>query len=140
MRRWRRQYLFDLFVAWLFVLYADGVLFAGDSLIAHPGIQQMHAEAIRVREAAGITTHYVLDEDLCRLCQRWAQHMAATESMYHGGGENIIAMGYATIPDAIRAWRNSGGHWAHMGGRDKRAGWGYAISRSGRYYWAGAMR
>ena len=126
-----------------FVCFAPAFSSAAEpstNLAEHPGIVAMNDEANRVREVAGLKVHPTLDEDCCRIAQAHANWMAANENMSHGGGEQIIAMGYATIPDAMNAWRNSGGHWSWLGGRSELCGYGYQRSASGRYFWAGAFR
>ena len=44
----------------------------------------------RYRTQAGLSAQSV-DPDLTSVAQRWADHMASVGSMYHGGGEQIIA-------------------------------------------------
>lgn len=99
----------------------------------------LHSECQRHRLANGRDAQH-LDEECCGIAQRWAEHMAARRSMYHGGGEQIIAYGYATPATTMRVWINSGGHNAWLLSSTKRAGWGAAQSSSGTWYWAGAFR
>jgi hypothetical protein len=120
------------------LLWSDPVV--GEELSSHPTIVALQEEAIRVRSAAGLTSHPELDEECCQIAQRWANHMASVNSMYHGGGEQIIASGYSSVQSAIGAWRNSGGHWAWLGGRSRLCGWGYQRSANGVCYWAGVFR
>lgn len=80
-----------------------------------------------------------LDEAYCRLAQNWANHMAATGFMRHGGGEEIVA--WSSDPrelaaECIRMWMGSTGHrrWVLSGSR--LCGYAVARSKSGTY-WAG---
>lgn len=91
------------------------------------------------RVSRGLRPHK-LDADLCRLSQRWAETMAARNSMYHGGGENIIAYGTASAPATMSMWRASGPHNGFLLSGTTRSGWGHAVSASGTHYWAGAFR
>jgi uncharacterized protein YkwD len=132
-----RQLLFDVvFLGAAFLLTEP----QPEKLVEHPGIQQLHAAAIRVREQAGITTHYVLDEECCKLAQQHANWMAANHSMQHGVHDQIIASGYSTIPAALNGWRNSGGHWSWLAGRSQLCGFGYQRSSSGQWFYCGVFR
>lgn len=123
------------------MLYFAVLLFAFETNTKdYPVIQQMHKEAQTVRESSGINQHPELDEECCKIAQNWANHMAQTNSMYHGGGEQIIAMGYDTPRMAMSAWRNSSGHWAWLGSRSDLCGWGCQRSANGTWYWAGVFR
>ena len=106
----------------------------------YPIIQQMQQEAKNIRESSGIKQHPELDEECCKIAQNWANHMAQTNSMYHGGGEQIIAMGYDTPAMTMTAWRNSSGHWAWLGGRSDLCGWGCQRASNGTWFWAGVFR
>lgn len=99
----------------------------------------LHSECQRHRLANGRNAQE-LDEECCGIAQRWAEHMAARRSMYHGGGEQIIAYGYSTPAITMQVWINSGGHNAWLLSRTSRAGWGAAQSSNGTWYWAGAFR
>ena len=91
------------------------------------------------RVSRGLRPHK-LDAELCGLSQRWAEHMAARGWMGHGGGENIVAWGYSSVPSVMAGWRASGGHNGHLLSGTTRAGWGHSVSASGTHYWAGAFR
>lgn len=91
------------------------------------------------RVARGLDAHR-LDADLCKLCQRHAEWMAARGSMFHGSGENIVACGASTCTGAMGLWRGSGPHNGFLLSRTTRAGWGHAVSAGGVHYWAGAFR
>lgn len=110
----------------------------------HPTVVAMHAEAIRQREAAGIKSHYEIDEQCCQWAQAWANEMARMGSMVHSSNAyqkgEIIAAGYATVPQSISAWRQSSAHWAWMSGNHDFAGWGFQRSASGGCYWVGCFR
>ena len=101
--------------------------------------QSLHEETQRERASRGLAPQQ-LDDELCRLCQRWAQHMARTGRFSHGGGENVIAYGASTPSGAIRMWLGSPPHRAFLLGGATKAGWGAARSPSGTWYWAGAFR
>lgn len=114
--------------------------FADGDISEYPIIKMMHEEAVKVRKENNINEELVLDEECCKIAQRWANHMAETNSMYHGGGEQIIAMGYDTPQLTMKAWRNSSGHWAWLGSKSKFCGWGCQKSSNGTWYWAGVFR
>jgi uncharacterized protein YkwD len=100
---------------------------------------EMHSEAQRLRKQYSLKPQK-LDKKCCEIAQKWAEHMAATHSMYHGDGEQIIAAGYKDVKSAFGGWMSSSGHryWV-LSGSDL-AGWGAAKSSTGRWYWAGAFR
>ncbi|SFJ32352.1 CAP domain-containing protein [Planctomicrobium piriforme] len=102
-------------------------------------IQAMYAAANKQRAQYGLPVQN-LDEALCQTAQRWAQNMAARESMYHGGGEQIIAMGYPNAEACIQGWIYSPGHRVWVLGRNGSVGFGAARSASGRMFYAGVYR
>lgn len=102
----------------------------------HPTIREMHREAVSRRGGRAIA----LDEECCRIAQRWANTMARTGKFRHGGGEQIIAKGYRSVEACFDGWMTSRGHRAWVLTSKTRAGWGYQRSASGRCYWAGAFR
>lgn len=106
---------------------------------ATPVQKQLHELCQQYRASSGRGSQE-LDAECCRIAQRWAENMARRHSMYHGGGEQIIAYGYPTASNAMIAWRNSGGHRAWLLSGTNRAGWGYAVASNGTPYWAGAFR
>jgi uncharacterized protein YkwD len=118
----------------VFGLY--GNVNAEDLLTLRKPIQALHNSAIEARRSAGLPD-YELDEESCRICQRWAEHMASVNKMYHGGGENIIARGNLSEDGAIRLWLNSPPHHSFVMGRYLKAGWGVARSASGQLFFAG---
>ena len=99
----------------------------------------MHKEALKHRKAYSLEPQE-LDKECCQIAQKWADHMAATHSFYHGGGEQIIAVGYATPEAAFRGWMASSGHRYWVLSNVDKCGWGAAKSSTGRWYWAGAFR
>lgn len=107
-----------------------------EKLSEHPTILKMHQEAVRVRGGRTIE----LDEECCRIAQRWANHMARTRSFRHGGGEQIIAQGYPTVRACFSGWMNSSGHRAWILRNSDRCGWGHQVSSNGHTYWAGVFR
>lgn len=102
-------------------------------------VTEMHNESQRLRKQYNLKPQK-LDENCCKIAQKWAEHMAAHHSMYHGGGEQIIAAGYKDVKGAFGGWMASSGHryWV-LSGRDL-AGWGAAKSSTGRWYWVGVFR
>jgi len=99
-------------------------------------IVQMHEEAIRRRGGRGI----VLDEECCRIAQRWANYMASTDRFGHGGGEQIIAQ-CASVNRCFSLWIASSGHRRWVLSNSYRCGWGCARSlRTGKIYYAGVFR
>ena len=126
------------------ILFASSLCSADEPVVepdftTEPAIVEMHTVAMRRRERSGLRLQ-VLDRDCCTIAQRWANHMAATGSMYHGGGEQIIASGYATAEAAIAAWEASSGHRAWLFGGSDRCGWGCQRAANGTWFWAGAFR
>lgn len=104
-----------------------------------PKIVEMQQVATQLREDRGLESQK-LDEELCKLSQKWAEYLAKNHYFYHGGGENIIAMGYTTPEAAFNGWLSSSGHryWV-LSGTDQ-CGWGAAQSSNGTWYWVGAFR
>lgn len=102
-------------------------------------IQSMHKAATRQRANYRMPAQ-VLDENLCNIAQRWANNMAARDRMYHGGGEQVVAVGYPNAEACIQGWINSGGHRVWVLGRNGKCGFGSARSASGRMYYAGVYR
>jgi hypothetical protein len=98
----------------------------------------LHAEAQRHRIANGRDAQE-LDAECCRIAQAWAETMAARRSMFHGGGEQIVAWNGGSLSQAFGMWQSSGGHNAWLLSSTTRAGWGHA-SNGGAHYWAGAFR
>lgn len=99
-------------------------------------IQEMQKEAIRVRGGREI----VLDEECCKIAQRWANYMARSGRFGHGGGEQIIAHGYPSVRACFAGWMNSPGHRAWVLSNSARCGWGFQRSASGHCYWVGVFR
>ena len=106
-----------------------------------PSETQTHMASLNdtYRASRGLSPHK-LDAELCKLSQRWAEHMAARGWMGHGGGENIVAYGTSSVPATMAMWRASGPHNGFLLSGTTRAGWGHAISASGVHFWAGAFR
>ena len=100
---------------------------------------EMHREAQRIRSRSGLFVQ-VNDESLNSIAQRWAEQMARSGSMYHGGGEQIIAYSsYPSVGTAFNLWMNSSPHRAWVMSTSGRAGWGYAVGANGGYF-AGVFR
>ena len=114
-------------------------LHPSNAVSEQPKIVEMQKVATELRKDRGLVTQ-TLNEELCALSQKWAEHMAKNHSMYHGGGENIIAAGYKTPRSAFNGWLSSPGHsyWV-LSGADQ-CGWGAAQSSTGTWYWVGAFR
>ena len=105
----------------------------------HPALTGMHREAMKWRARYG-KGPLQLDEECCRIAQRWANYMAANGAFHHGGGEQIIAYGSQTIPDVFVLWMNSPGHASWILSSSKKCGWGYQRSADGTPYWVGVFR
>ena len=108
-------------------------------LSEHPRIQRMYQAASEQRGRSGLPAQ-VLDEELCKQAQRWANNMAARNMMYHGGGEQVVAHGYSTPEACIRGWIYSPGHRVWVLGRQGRCGFGCQKGSNGRWYYAGVFR
>jgi uncharacterized protein YkwD len=82
-----------------------------------------------------------VDPNLSVVAQRWAEQMAASCSLYHGGGEQIIAYsgGDRSYDAGFRTWLGSSPHRAWLCSRGDRCGFGYAVGRNGCAYYAGAF-
>lgn len=91
------------------------------------------------RKARGLNPQK-LDEECCDVAQNWANYMAKYNSFAHGGGEQIIAVGYNTPEAAFGGWMASSGHRYWVLSDTEKCGWGVARSASGRWYWVGAFR
>ena len=104
-----------------------------------PVVKKMHEVATAKRKAYGLEPQ-VLDEECCEIAQKWANHLAENNYFYHGGGEQIIAMGYDTSESVFGGWLASSGHryWV-LSGADK-CGWGAAKSAGGTWFWVGVYR
>jgi uncharacterized protein YkwD len=131
---------------WIFIfavahLAAVAIVYGDEPAPFEPSEVQSHMASLNdtYRVSRGLWPHK-LDAELCGLSQRWAEHMAARGWMGHGGGENIVAYGTASVPATMAMWRASGGHNAHLLSGTTRAGWGHAVSANGTHYWAGAFR
>ncbi len=109
------------------------------SLLENSQIQAMYSAAMRQRGQAGLTTQ-TLDESLCQQAQNWANNMAARGMMYHGGGEQVIGMGYANADACVQGWVYSPGHRVWVLGGNSRCGFGCATGIDGRLYFAGVYR
>jgi uncharacterized protein YkwD len=105
-----------------------------------PQVQELFKLAQDMRDERGGLQCQTLDPVLCKKAQKWAEHMAATGSMTHGGGEQIIARGFKTPVTVLNSWCNSPGHARWIFSNNSRVGFGFAISKSGHPYWAGCYR
>jgi uncharacterized protein YkwD len=99
----------------------------------------MLREANRLRQQFGRAAH-TQDATLQAQAQRWADYMARTGHFHHGGGEQVIAVGYRSGADAVRAWYWSHGHRAWLMSSTTRCGYAAARSPQGRWYFAGVYR
>ena len=79
------------------------LLWFGSQVVKNERSQQMYIAAMKQRERCGLAKQ-ILDKKLCDQANNWARYMASTERMVHGGGEQIIAKGYATPKAAVNAW------------------------------------
>lgn len=110
-----------------------------EPLTENSRIVAMHAAATKHRSQYNLPEQE-LDEELCQQAQRWANNMAARGYMYHGGGEQVVAHGYATPEACIRGWIYSPGHRVWVLGRNGRCGFGCQKGANGRWYYAGVYR
>ena len=110
-----------------------------EPLTQNASIQALYNAANRHRARYGLPVQN-LDENLCNVAQNWANNMAARDVMYHGGGEQIIGVGYANADACVQGWINSPGHRVWVLSRNGSCGFGMARSRSGRLYYAGVYR
>ena len=108
-------------------------------LAVPPVTLKMQQESTRIRKEYNLKPQ-VLDEECCKIAQDWADYMAKHHYFNHGGGENIIAVGYENVPDAFRGWMSSSGHRYWLLSDADLSGWGAAKSSTGRWYWAGAFK
>ena len=120
-------------------VHPDDVIVSVPALKGPSLTERLHAVAQSHRERSGLPRQE-LDPNLNAISQRWAERMASENSMYHGGGENIVAYGTSTPEATIQMWINSPGHRAFVLGGNQRAGWGAARAKNGTWYWAGAFR
>lgn len=120
----------------LFLILAPFAL--GEELLTHSAaIATLHNN---YRAQIGLAAQHV-DANLSAVAQRWAETMAANGSMYHGGGEQIIAYsgGDRSYQAGYNLWINSSPHRAWLCSRGDRCGFGYALGRNGCAYYAGAF-
>jgi uncharacterized protein YkwD len=103
-----------------------------------PIIVEMHAECNRLRVQHGLQP-LKLDISRCAVGQRWANYLARNRVFHHGGGEQVIAMGYDSPASCMRAWLNSSGHRAWLLSNSKLCGWGARQSAGGTWYWVGVF-
>jgi len=120
-------------------LLALVVLAPPTSNLERPVILAMQKESVKRREAYSLKPQK-LDKDCCEIAQAWADYLAKNNLFYHGGGEQIIAVGYATPEAAFGGWMASSGHRYWVLSNTEKCGWGAAQSESGRWYWVGAFR
>lgn len=125
----------------------EGGSASNQSTIALASLAMVHSHSLAMtaihnnyRSQAGLATQAV-DPNLSHVAQNWANHMASVGSMYHGGGEQIIAYsgGDLSYEAGFRLWLNSSPHRAWLYSRGDRCGFGYAIGRNGCAYFAGAF-
>ena len=104
-----------------------------------PVVLKMQQESTRIRKEYKLDPQ-ALDKECCKIAQDWAEYMAKYDYFSHGGGENIIAVGYESVPDAFRGWMSSSGHRHWVLSDTELCGWGAAKSSTGRLYRVGAFR
>jgi uncharacterized protein YkwD len=103
-----------------------------------PIIVRMHEECNRVRVQHGLQP-LVLDVGRCGIGQRWASYLARNRVFHHGGGEQIIAMGYGSVESCMAGWLGSSGHRAWLLSNSQSCGWGAERSSDGTWYWVGVF-
>jgi uncharacterized protein YkwD len=89
-----------------------------------------------------------MDHELSRAAQKWAEHMAYRDRLYHGDlsnkvnrhrwhylGENV-AKGQRDAAEVVGDWMGSRSHRKNiMNDNFNSVGFGIAYSRDGRLYW-----
>ena len=101
--------------------------------------EEMSVVSIKIRARHGLPAQR-LDKALCNIADRWADRLAKTGKLVHGGGEQIIAMGYKTKEAVFEAWMRSSGHRKWILSRTTRCGFSCRISKNGRRFWVGVYR
>ena len=114
-------------------------LVTADALAVKPVALDMQKESTRIRKEYKLEPQK-LDEKCCKIAQDWAEYMAKHHYHNHGGGENIIAVGYKDVPSVFGGWMSSSGHRYWVLSDSDMSGWGAAKSSTGIWYWAGAFR
>lgn len=107
-------------------------------LCRHASIVRMHKEGMKWRRRYG-KGELKLDENCCRIAQRWANYMARNNAFHHGGGEQIIAYG-SGFQGVFVMWMKSPGHRSWLLSNSTKCGWGYQKSADGTPYWVGVFR
>lgn len=104
-----------------------------------PTAEDMNIVSIKIRARHGLKAQK-LDKALCKIADRWAERIAKTGKLVHGGGEQIIAMGYKTTDAVFKAWMKSKGHRAWILSKTTRCGWSCKTGRNGKRFWVGVFR
>ncbi len=107
-------------------------------LSRHVSIKLMHKNGMACRRQYSLP-ELELDENCCKIAQRWANYMARTGAFHHGGGEQIIAYG-SDFDGVFNMWMNSAGHRFWILSKSRKCGWGYQVSSDGTPYWVGVFR
>jgi uncharacterized protein YkwD len=108
-------------------------------LTAEPNVQKLYRASETLRKSYGLSP-LVLDKECNEIAQKWAEYLADNYRFHHGGGEQIIAMGYTTPEAAVNGWRCSKGHRFWLLSNSKRVGFGCKQAKNGVWFWVGVYR
>ena len=123
------------------LLVVFSVLFAYPAVVSAQDVtaEEMNVVAIKIRARHGFPAQQ-LDEALCKIADRWAERIAKTGKLVHGGGEQIIAMGYKTKEAVFNAWMQSKGHRKWILSKATGCGFSCRTNKSGKRFWVGVYR
>ena len=111
-----------------------------EKISQRPEILQMHFLGTKKR-TKNKRKPLALDEECCKMAQKWANYMAKTGKFHHGKNDQIISRGYQSTDHAFSGWMNSSGHryWL-LSKQSTKCGWGCQQSKGGTWYWVGVFR
>ena len=111
-----------------------------EKISQRPEILQMHFLGTKKR-TKNKRKPLALDEECCKMAQKWANYMAKTGKFHHGKNDQIISRGYQSTDPAFCGWMNSKGHryWL-LSKQSTKCGWGCQQSKGGTWYWVGVFR
>ena len=84
---------------------------------------------------------------LMKYAQKWSNHMASTNRLYHSNMSDIMSLGFSNVAeniaygsnspeDVMRVWLKSSGHKKNiLNGKLTDIGCGMSLSENGRLYW-----
>ena len=111
-----------------------------EKISQRPEILQMHFLGTKKR-TKNKRKPLALDEECCKMAQKWANYMAKTGKFHHGKNDQIISRGYQSTDHAFCGWMNSKGHryWL-LSKQSTKCGWGCQQSKGGTWDWVGVFR